>query len=187
MSAPTRLFALLEHSKITDEARGFFNTTVDFRALEIRCWGARRPPWSLSGVTPNGGSVGHKEFDSMSEAKGTGERFFADAMDGWHEVPAGASEDFISRQLPGYIDWRIGTGPVEDERLFQARLRFAQFINEDDHPHCEFCWSAFELDEDPQPNATNLVYGFVTDDERWVCEPCYHVLRDLLEFDASIE
>jgi hypothetical protein len=187
MSSPTRLYSLLDRSKITGEARDYFETTVDFGALEIMCWGARRPPWHLIGVTPDGGSVGHLPFDSMEEAKEAGERFFGGAMDGWREVPAGERDDFVSRQVPGYIDWRIGTGPAEREPLFRAELRFAEYAVEDDHDHCEFCWSTFFAQDVPAADVPGLMFGFVTDDDRWVCEPCCHVLRDMLQFSAIID
>jgi len=126
MSSATRLYALLDHTKISDDARGFFNTTVDFRALEIRCWGMRRPPWHLFGVTPGGGSVGHVPFGSISKAKEAAERYFGAAMGEWQETPPGRDDMFVARLLPGYIDWRIGSGPVEREPLFRATLRFAE-------------------------------------------------------------
>jgi hypothetical protein len=187
MSVPTRLYSVLDGSKVADEARDFFETTVDFGAIEITCSGTRRPPWRLVGVTPDGGSVGHKYFDSLSEAKEAGARYFSGAMDGWREVPAGAPDDFVARQLPGYIDWRIGIGPPKRERLYGAALRFAEYPEDADHDHCEFCWSTFLHVNDPTPNEEALGYGFVTLDDRWVCEPCYHVLRNILQFSAVID
>lgn len=143
---PTRLYAFLDESKITDEARSFFATTLDFRALVIRCWGMRRPPWCLMGIVfPTGGSVGHVRFESITEAKAAAERYFGPAMGSWQQTPAGEDPgNVVARQFPGFIDWRV-TAPVELEPLFRAKLRFAEFVDEDDHDHCTFCWDDFQV------------------------------------------
>jgi hypothetical protein len=185
---PTRLYALLDESKISGEARKFFATTLDFRALVIRCWGMRRPPWYLMGIVfPTGGSVGHIRFESIAEAKAAAEKYFGLAMEGWRETPMGEDPgNFVARQYPGFIDWRV-TGPVEREPLFRAKLRLTEYVDEDDHDHCTFCWDDFQVQKEEVPSRDrSLQYGFVTEDNHWVCEPCYDDLKDVLQFSSEV-
>lgn len=101
----TRLIALLDESKITDEARTFFETTVDFRAIVIRTWGTRRPPWTLFGVSEDGGGVGYVRFGTFAGAKQTAERYFGSAMGAWQEPPTGVeSGEYAASFFPRYID-----------------------------------------------------------------------------------
>jgi hypothetical protein len=188
----TRLFALLDESKVTEEAREFFETTVEFKAILIRTWGTRRPPWTLNGITPHGGSVGHVPFDTFAEAKRAAEQHFGPAMGEWQEPPRDRepAEYIASTFFPGYIDWRVGLGPVERHRLFRADLRFVEYEGQNEHEHCAFCWNKFYLPpDDPSHRGDReyLLYGFATEDESdWVCEPCYYALRDILDFTAKV-
>src|SRR5262249_3080979 len=159
-----RLIALLDESKITDEARAFFKTTVDFRAVVIRTGETLRPPWVLYGVEVHGGSVGHVRFDTFAEAKREAERYFESAMGGWQEPPPGVSPgEYAASFFPGYINWRLGVGPVERNRLYRARLRFAEYEGQNDHEHCAFCWKKFFiLEGEPRSEDEQkyLRYGF---------------------------
>jgi hypothetical protein len=188
----TRLFALLDASKVSDEAREFFRTSVEFKAILIRTWGTH-PPWKLIGITPDGGSVGHVSFSTFTEAKEAAERYFGTAMGEWQEPPRDRDDagEYVARTFfPGYIDWRVGTGPVEREALYRARLRFAEYAGQNEHEHCAFCFKEFNIrtDEprrDGQPEL--LRYGFSSEDgNTWVCEPCYYAVRDILEFTAEV-
>jgi hypothetical protein len=192
MPPTTRLFALLDESKVTDEAREFFGTTVEFKAILIRTWGTRRPPWTLNGLTPDGGSVGHVPFATLAEAKRAAERYFGTAMGEWQEPPRDREpgEYIASTFFPGYIDWRVGSGPVERNPLYRANLRFTEYEGENEHEHCAFCWNKFYVQTDEpvrRGEREYLQYGFATEDgNNWVCEPCYYALRDILEFRAEV-
>lgn len=51
--------------------------------------------------------------------------------------------------FPGYIDWRVGRGPVEREPLYRAKLRFAEYGGQNEHEHtAAFCWKEFYVQED---------------------------------------
>lgn len=191
MPPTTRLISLLDESKITDEARAFFETTVDFRALVIRTWGSRRPPWTLFGVAVDGGAVGHTQFDTFAEAKSTAERYFGSAMGAWQEPPPDISPgEYAASFFPGYINWRVGRGPVERERLYRATLRFAEYEGQNEHEHCAFCFKEFQVQKDEpwrRGEREYLQYGFSTDDgNTWVCEDCYYAVKDVLEFTAEV-
>lgn len=187
----TRLFARLDESRITDEARAFFETTVDFRAILIHTLGTRRPPWTHLGIATGGGSVGHVEFATFTEAKRAAERYFGSAMGGWQEPPRDVEPvEYVASKLPGYLDWRIGTEPVERQPLYRAKLSFSEYVAPDDHEHCfscfgEFFVSAGEPARHGEPEF--LLYGFRTDDgNTWVCEQCYYAVRHILEFTAEV-
>lgn len=190
MPPTTRLFALIDGSKVTDEAREFFETTVEFKAIIIRTWGTRGPPWTLMGLTPHGGSVGHVQFATFAEAKRAAERYFAPAMGEWQEPPRDQEPgEYIAKTFfPGFIDWRMARGPVERNPLYRANLRFTEYEGQNDHEHCAFCARKFYLqpDEPPRDQVEYLRYGFVSDDGAWVCEPCYYAVRDILEFTAEV-
>jgi hypothetical protein len=192
MPPPTRLFALVDESRVTDEARDFFGTTVEFKAILIRTFAKRRPPWMLSGITPDGGSVGHVRFATFAEAKRAAEQYFGPAMGEWQEPPRDRepAEYVALTFFPGYIDWRVGSGPVERERLYRANLRFAEYEGQNDHEHCAFCWSEFYLQTDEpwrRGESEYLQYGLRSEGgNTWVCEECYYALRDILEFNAEI-
>lgn len=168
MPSTTRLFALLDESRITDEARAFFKTTVDFRAILIRTWGTRRPPWTLLGISVDGGGVGHVQFATFAETKRAAERYFGSAMGEWQEPPRDVEPaEYVASMLPGYIDWRVGTGPVEREPLYRAKLRFAEYEGQNDHEHCAFCFREFSVGAgEPVRHGEPelLLYGFQTED-----------------------
>jgi len=131
--------------------------------------------------------VGHAQFESISEAKAAAERYFGSAMGEWQEPPRGEDPgEYVARQFPGYIDWRV-TAPVEREPLFRSRLGFAEYTVEDDHQHCSFCWDEFFVQKEQVPSrGQRRQYGFVTEDDDWVCEPCYHDLKDILLFSSEV-
>jgi hypothetical protein len=191
MPPTTRLIALLDESKITDEARAFFETTVDFRAIVIRTWGTRRPPWTLLGISVDGGGVGYASFETFAEAKRAAEQYFGSAMGEWQEPPRGVDPgEYAASFFPGYIDWRVGSGPVEREPLYRANLRFAEHEGQNEHEHCAFCWKKFCIKTDEPGHRDEreyLLHGFRTEaGNTWVCEDCYYAVRDILEFTAEV-
>jgi hypothetical protein len=98
--------------------------------------------------------------------------------------------EYVASMFPGYIDWRVGTGPVEREPLYRARLRFAEYEGQNDHEQCAFCFTEFSNSaSEPVPHGEPefLLFGFRTGDgNTWVCEACYYAVRDILEFWAEV-
>lgn len=46
-----------------------------------------------------------------------------------------------------------------------------------DHEHCEFCWAKF-MPTGKSADASVLSEGYVTADDRWVCDGCFADFRD---------
>ncbi len=52
-----------------------------------------------------------------------------------------------------------------------------------DHEHCEFCWAKF-MAADTSSDPSTLSEGYVTEDEKWICDDCFADFRD--EFNWSV-
>jgi hypothetical protein len=67
-------------------------------------------------------------------------------------------------------DWRL----TNQETYLKGRALVRRAYNAPrpdwDHDHCEFCWAKFSTD--PRI-AERLTEDYVTDDEQWICEPCF--------------
>ena len=50
-----------------------------------------------------------------------------------------------------------------------------------DHEHCELCWATF-MPAGASRDPAILTEGYVTDDDRWVCDRCFADFRDELSW-----
>jgi hypothetical protein len=104
----------------------------------------------------DGGGVGYVYFNTFNEAKREAERCFGSAMSEWQEPPAGVDPgEYAASFFPGYINWRVGRGPVEREQLYRARLQFVEYERQNEHEHCAFCWKKFYVQTD-EPGQRDL-------------------------------
>jgi len=84
------------------------------------------------------------------------------------------------RTLMTQDDWRL----QGQDWLREELLRFAAYVPRrqgSEHDHCEFCWVPFKTGEIPGTARE----GYVTQDERWICETCYEDFK--LMFDWVLE
>ena len=74
-------------------------------------------------------------------------------------------------------DWRL----QGQEWLREEFLRFQQYRPPrpgSEHDHCEFCWQPFR-----SAPAEGIVHeGWVTTEQRWICDPCYEDFKLMFEW-----
>jgi len=79
-------------------------------------------------------------------------------------------------------DWRLSG--LQANYLHGELLRFSPYRPPRPgwkHDKCEFCWARFA----PERREGWVTEGFYTDDQRWICEPCYEDFKVL--FDSRLE
>jgi hypothetical protein len=179
LAPPTRLFALID----IDAAPGFeMEGPLALQMVELRLSGASVPPWEVLGLTKDGGVRPLGTFETLSEAKSFAEQRFP-AMGMWQPVPARPlSEGYMTTLLPGHTHWRIQN---IGDNLRGADIQWTRFDPRihGDHDHCSGCWAKF-MDKEKDPNI--LRYGFRTPDEGWLCEKCYHDLKEYLRLRTEL-
>jgi len=77
-------------------------------------------------------------------------------------------------------DWRL----QGQDWLREEFLRFQAYRPPhpgSEHDHCEFCWLPFKT----RPGDGVANEGWVTSDQRWICEGCYEDFK--LMFDWMVE
>ena len=78
-------------------------------------------------------------------------------------------------------DWRL----QGQDWLREELLRFAHYRPQrvgSEHDHCEFCWVPFKTSDVPG----TAKEGYVTQDRRWICEPCYEDFKLIFEWVLEI-
>jgi len=74
-------------------------------------------------------------------------------------------------------DWRLQGQDWLREELLRYE-RYAPVRQGSEHDHCEFCWIPFRTRELPGTARE----GYVTQDRRWICDPCYEDFKLMFEW-----
>jgi len=78
-------------------------------------------------------------------------------------------------------DWRL---QGQEKYLYAAHFRWQTYRSprpDWDHAHWEFCYAKFMEAEAPDI----LWAGFVTENERWVCQDCFHTFQERFAWIVS--
>lgn len=140
------------------------------------------PPWQVNGLTVGGGIRPIERFETLSQAQAFAEDRFP-ARGAWQPEPANPqSGSYLTNLLPGHIDWRAEN---LGEAFQGATLTWTRFSAEThgDHEHCSGCWSKF-MDTENDPDL--LSSGFVRVEGDWLCEGCYHDLKEYLRLRTAL-
>jgi hypothetical protein len=174
LAPPTRLFALIdtERSPGSEEGSG-----DDFSLVRVHLSGQLLPPWQVDGLNKGGGIGPIQRFETLAEAKTFAEERFP-ARGPWQPEPAQPrSGGYLRDLLPEHTDWRVKNLGEAFQGAVLTWTRFSSEIGDDEN--CRGCWANF-MDVDHIPYFHRS--GFVKSPDEWLCEGCYHDLKEYLRF-----
>jgi hypothetical protein len=177
----SRIFALIDHEL---SAGAEMEGDLRLAAVMIRLNAHRLPPWDVSGIVDSGGWRPLERFERLNEARTYAQERFGGALTEWQ--PTRPTIGSHLGRLLGNDDWRLPSGHSHRD-LRGATLSWTRFVPPTpghEHEHCVFCWAKFMDLEDPEMKI--LRAGFVTENEEWVCEQCYHDLKEVLRLRTEL-
>jgi len=174
LAPPTRLFALIDAERAPGSEG---EAGLILRLVKVYLSGHFLPPWQVAGLTVDGGIRPIERFETLAEAKTFAEDRFP-ARGPWQPEPAQPrSGGYLRNLLPEHTDWRIRNLGEVFQGAVLTWTRFRSEIGNDEH--CRGCWAKF-MDVENDPNC--LSSGFVKGHDDWLCEGCYHDLKEYLRF-----